>query len=300
MIKNIPYTYLIGWSSLNLFYYGVQYKKNSNPANLFVTYFTSSNHVHKIYRNHGLPDIIEIRKTFSSNKKALLHEHKVLRRLKAKDRNDFLNQTNGRDWTQSSSGLKWIRNHEDAALATKMKYIKIDDPVPEEWFLGGKSTNRHQKCIRNHKDAALATKLKFIKEGETIPEGWFLGGKAPSELHRLKIREANLARLPRTEEQRREASKRMKQLNRTGENNTGFKGYWILPHGKFATKFAALNSCPYHIGLDTIIKWCKTKNDQTITSSHWHSSEYLQMSFPLMDCVGKTFYEIGFGFDPKA
>lgn len=33
-----PYTYLIGWSKHNKFYYGVRYAKNSNPKELWITY----------------------------------------------------------------------------------------------------------------------------------------------------------------------------------------------------------------------------------------------------------------------
>lgn len=41
----IPYTYLIGWSKLNWWYYGAEFakiKKIANPSNLWTTYFTSS------------------------------------------------------------------------------------------------------------------------------------------------------------------------------------------------------------------------------------------------------------------
>jgi hypothetical protein len=118
-IYSIPYTYLIGWSKLNLYYYGAQYSKKCNPRNLFVTYFTSSKVVHNLIKLHGSPDIIEIRKVFSSKDSALIYEHKVLRRLDVKNRKDFLNKTNGRDWKQTSSGFYWVRNHEDRNLASK-------------------------------------------------------------------------------------------------------------------------------------------------------------------------------------
>ena len=65
----IPYTYLIGWSKLNKWYYGVEYgiKKIpcANPKNLWTTYFTSSNIVSHFRKTHGEPDIIQVRKLFS-------------------------------------------------------------------------------------------------------------------------------------------------------------------------------------------------------------------------------------------
>lgn len=88
-----PYTYLIGWSKLNIFYYGVRYAKNCDPEELWKSYFTSSKHVKYFVEQNGNPDVIQIRKVFTSTDKARYWEHTVLRRLKVKDRNDFLNLT---------------------------------------------------------------------------------------------------------------------------------------------------------------------------------------------------------------
>lgn len=90
MIK--AYTYLIGWSKLNLWYYGVRYKKGCAVDDLFVSYFTSSKVVHSLMFIHGLPDVKQIRKTFLSIKQALLWEQKVLRRIKVLKNEKWLNQ----------------------------------------------------------------------------------------------------------------------------------------------------------------------------------------------------------------
>jgi hypothetical protein len=90
---NIPYTYLIGWSHYKKFYYGVRFSKDCHPSDLFVKYFTSSKSVACMINEHGMPDIIQIRKTFSNEKDARCWEHKVLSRIKAVERNDFLNRT---------------------------------------------------------------------------------------------------------------------------------------------------------------------------------------------------------------
>jgi len=89
----IPYTYLIGWSSLNLYYYGVRFSKNCHPEDLFKTYFTSSQTVKEIILKYGNPNIIQIRKTFNDIKKARSWEHKVLRRLKVLTDSKWLNKT---------------------------------------------------------------------------------------------------------------------------------------------------------------------------------------------------------------
>ncbi len=92
----IPYNYLIGWSIHNKWYYGEQHcntKYNiANPENLWNTYFTSSNYVTSFRQKYGEPDIIQIRKTFKTAQDSLQWETKVLQRIKAKFRDDFLNK----------------------------------------------------------------------------------------------------------------------------------------------------------------------------------------------------------------
>lgn len=93
---HVPYTYLIGWSKLNLWYYGVEYAnsktKTANPSNLWKTYFTSSKLVQSHRKKHGEPDVIQVRKTFGNAKSAVLWEQKVLSRLNAATSSKWLNQ----------------------------------------------------------------------------------------------------------------------------------------------------------------------------------------------------------------
>jgi hypothetical protein len=88
-----PYTYLIGWSDQNKWYYGVRFSRNSNTAELFQTYFTSSKHVKEMVKTYDHPNVIQIRKTFDSVEKARLWENKVLRRMKVIDDNKWINKT---------------------------------------------------------------------------------------------------------------------------------------------------------------------------------------------------------------
>lgn len=78
-----PYTYRIAWSLTGMNYYGVRYAKGCHPSELFVTYFTSSNHVADYIKEHGMPDIIEIRKAFTEQQvsESREYEHRVLKRL---------------------------------------------------------------------------------------------------------------------------------------------------------------------------------------------------------------------------
>lgn len=90
----IPYTYIIGWTSQDKFYYGVQYSSKSNPSNLWKSYFTSSKYVKRFRKEYGDPDVIQIRKTFKTANEARIWESKVLRRMKVIENDRFLNKTN--------------------------------------------------------------------------------------------------------------------------------------------------------------------------------------------------------------
>lgn len=91
---NIPYTYLIGWSEFNKWYYGVRFSKTCRPSDLWVTYFTSSKHVKSFREKFGEPDILEIRKTFKTSKAARDWEKRVLIKMEVTDDDRWLNQTN--------------------------------------------------------------------------------------------------------------------------------------------------------------------------------------------------------------
>lgn len=90
-----PYTYLIGWSELDLWYYGVKFGKSADPAKFWVNYFTSSKYVRDMRAEFGEPDVREIRKTFESKESAAEWERKVIRRIKAVWSDKWINRGNG-------------------------------------------------------------------------------------------------------------------------------------------------------------------------------------------------------------
>ena len=92
MAQTTPFTYLIGWSKYDLWYYGVRYRDGCDPSDLFTNYFTSSKRVHHYMLQYGLPDVIQIRRTFESRHKALIWEQTVLRRMNVLKHTKWLNQ----------------------------------------------------------------------------------------------------------------------------------------------------------------------------------------------------------------
>lgn len=111
MIK--AYTYIIGWTERQKFYYGVRYAEGCDPSELWVTYFTSSKYVKEFRVKYGDPDLIKIRQTFDCKDKAIEWESNVLKRMNVINRSDYLNQTDNRAFRHTPGNLHpWFgRSH---------------------------------------------------------------------------------------------------------------------------------------------------------------------------------------------
>jgi hypothetical protein len=132
----MPYTYLIECIPTNQYYYGVRFAKNCLPEELWVTYFTSSKYVKKLIKEHGIEQFkVKIRKLFLTSKDARKWEHKVLRRIKAKEREDFINMTD--NMSIASSGLKWWTNG--------IKNTKSLECPGEGWYRGNCTVVKRSK-----------------------------------------------------------------------------------------------------------------------------------------------------------
>ena len=91
----VPFTYLVGWSKQQKFYYGVRYANNCHPNQLWTVYYTSSNYVKRFREIYGEPDIIQVRKTFRTKEDAIKWEHTVLKRLNVLKEDKWLNMAVG-------------------------------------------------------------------------------------------------------------------------------------------------------------------------------------------------------------
>lgn len=175
MSKSIPYTYLLGWTKTNMWYYGVRYREKANPNELWNTYFTSSKHVKKYREIFGDPDVIQIRKVFDSKQKALLWENKVLRRLKVVKKTYFLNRTDN----------KAICPERSRYGASKKKSEKMKNKLKKYYEEhGGHNKGKKASSETKEKMSASRTGLiiinngeieKRIRKGEEIPNGFTKG-----------------------------------------------------------------------------------------------------------------------------
>lgn len=125
----MPYTYLIGWSSQNKFYYGARWAKDCSPDDLWNTYFTSSKHVKAFRKEHGEPDIIQIRKVFDDVDKCKLHERKALKKLNVLHNDKWLNKNiNGMFLPTGPQSKEHIAKRIAAQVETKKKNGTYDKP----------------------------------------------------------------------------------------------------------------------------------------------------------------------------
>jgi hypothetical protein len=144
---NIPYTYRIGWSKTGMNYYGVRYAVDCHPSDLFATYFTSSDYVAEYIKEHGLPDIIEVRKTFTSEDRvnhARNFEHRVLRRMKVKSRDDYLNKTDNKSWELTPEDYLKIASQLSTHMIKKWRSEEYRNKM-----CGSAGSTRMKKAWRN-------------------------------------------------------------------------------------------------------------------------------------------------------
>lgn len=79
----VPYTYVIGWSTNNVWYYSVKWAEGCHPDTFWIDYFTSSREVERYVAEHGPPDVRRITNRFTSPDRAVRAETRALRKIKA-------------------------------------------------------------------------------------------------------------------------------------------------------------------------------------------------------------------------
>jgi hypothetical protein len=210
----IPYTYVIGWSSIQKYYYGVRYAKNCNPSDLWVSYFTSSKQVAYYRKQFGEPDIIQIRKTFADIDTARLWEHRVLKRLNVIDNDKWLNQTDNMSFSH------------DVSVNASKKAAMLKRGVPH--------SDIHKQRISEalsgkKKDPKIAIKAQMTKELKRKEDPNYTGGppkgKVFSEEHKRKISDAKKGRPGRKQSE----EEKQKRSNSMKGNKNGFRKILGVP-----------------------------------------------------------------------
>lgn len=182
----MAYTYLIGWSKLNKYYYGVRFSKKSNPKELWVSYFTSSKYVNEFVKKHGDPDVIRIRRIFKDREKAIVWEARVLTKMNVLNSERWLNKTNNKaidpicakhGWSiearkkasLSHAGKKRSKSHKKA-ISDSLKGRRCD------WLVGKKKPLHSKKMKGENNPRSIQVMyngntyktLKELSEKESI------------------------------------------------------------------------------------------------------------------------------------
>lgn len=94
-----------------------------------------------------------------------------------------------------------------------------------------------------------------------------------------------------------EEAKRKMSLAKTGENHPQFKGYFVTPWGKFTSANQAAKASPNGgVSSPTLNLWC-TNPEGVVTRAVYGHSKYL-LEQEDETAIGKTYGELGFGFEP--
>lgn len=92
----MAYTYYVYHKPTKQHYYGARWAKNCHPDDLWVTYFTSCRKIKQLIETYGTDSFeVDVRRVFASAVEARSWEHRVLKKIKAVSRKDWLNSSNG-------------------------------------------------------------------------------------------------------------------------------------------------------------------------------------------------------------
>jgi hypothetical protein len=201
--------------------------------------------------------------------------------------------------------IRICKSRNDAIELEIKLHEKFDVGINENFYNKAKQTSSKfyyaQKGEKNHfygkkHSEETLKKLSEARKGEKHHSY----GKKHTEESRKKMSEALKGKYigennhsygkQHTENTRKKISESQK-----GEKNHNFKGYYVTPFGIFASsknnKIKEKN-----ISDVSLRKWCKN-NNTIIYKYNYGSSKYLQENFD-ESIIGKTFADIGFGFDP--
>ncbi len=213
-LDRTPYTYLVGWSHLNKWYYGRRTAKNCHPDELWVKYFTSSGPVKKFRSTYGEPDIVKVRKIFSTVEQCKLWETKVLKRINAKHNNLFLNESNG-DRNFDTTGIIGTSAAKNALTGEKLGRIPLTDTRWKTGEIVGLSKNRKQTAKERIKRSESLRGRASPRKG--------LNGKPHSIETKEKLSQINIGK-SLSHETKNKISNSLTGLVRTTEQREKYKG----------------------------------------------------------------------------
>ncbi|WIA55170.1 NUMOD3 domain-containing DNA-binding protein [Sphingobium sp. WTD-1] len=183
-----PYTYIIGWSEQKKYYIGQRHAKGCNPAELWVSYFTSGKLIPDFRDKHGEPDIVV---TYLRHDKedALWVEEMMMFYSGAVSSDRFLNlQSAGRHFSTKLGSKKPPRSTAHCnALAAANKGRKHSEETRRKISEAGKrrrhsaqtieklklpKTDAHKEAIRKARLGTVFSEESRRKMSESAKRRW--------------------------------------------------------------------------------------------------------------------------------
>jgi hypothetical protein len=166
------FTYLLKWTASDIKYYGVRYKDSATLESVGTTYFSSSRYVKQYIKENGTPDFIQIRKIFDTKLQAKRWEEKVIRRVKAITKKDWLNKGNNNSFKDVVCDEEVRRRISDSKKGKRLgtmynngvlnKIYKSTDVVPGGWVKGRLMSEKNIQHITNLNTSILTSEKRRL------------------------------------------------------------------------------------------------------------------------------------------
>ena len=158
-----PFAYLITSKLDGKRYYGIKISKDADPSQLWTTYFTSSKEVRAKVAKHGADSFTaEVRKVFETSEQAINWESRLLTRINAAARDDWINRSNGYLCMGSiNKGKKKTEQHWE-----NWKMVRKGHKVSEETKkkIGDANRGRKQTAQANERRRQASTGFRHNEE----------------------------------------------------------------------------------------------------------------------------------------
>jgi hypothetical protein len=196
---SIYFTYHLYHKITDRHYYGVRYADGCNPSDLWTTYFSSSEVVHKLIEDYGRGSFIaRVRKIFNSKEAAIEWERRFLTKVSAATTDHWLNRSNGGSKPHTDESRRKISESLRGRTLTEDHRRKVSDSRKGIVF-----SEEHRRKLSEKNKTRPQSEEANRKRSETLkgkPKKPF------SEEHRRKLSESNLRRGLPNEETRRKMS----------------------------------------------------------------------------------------------
>lgn len=206
-----PFCYLIGWSTVDIWYYGVRFARNAHPSQLWTTYFSSSQLVKKFRQTLGEPDVVQVRKVFDpvqyttvdlAQQAAVNYESKVIRRMNMVTSSRWLNcsvnilcrtgerETNYKKMRLLKNGGQYHSQDGMARIKEFLKtFVKANNPMSKASVQKKHANSIAQKIGYDSHETYVDALRDAFEQHQTIKATSIATGHAQCTIRQLLIKE---------------------------------------------------------------------------------------------------------------